>query len=1075
MLTIHSGSQLQLLADELLKQFRLHPSKNVLAPELFVVQNYGMARWLSLYIAEKEGIAANLQFKFPAEIYWHIMRMMDPEIPENLASDRRPMRWVLFQILLEDDDPALFILRDYIQNQDQKKKEMRCWNLAGRIADVFDQYLTYRPDMLRAWENRSSPTGSESEYWQAVLWNKLDEHWQAKSDRSGVHRATLHHTLLERINTGTIPVDDLPQQLSVFAVSDMPAAYIETLVALSNIIDIHFYLVDVSGNQSNTLVHSLGQAGIEFRTLLLDEVKKDSGLSEVTNQNIQPDKDAPSNLFEIFRKELVTGQTSSGLIAVDDSIQVHSCHSARREVEVLYNQLLQILDKNKHLEPSDILVLCPDMNTYAPEIEAIFGAVEEGMPKIPHHLVETASQTSRVNLAFQKILHLVDSRFKVTDVLDLLDSEPIRQALAFSAEEIQTVERWIEENHIHWGINGKQKKEMGLPESPSFTWQAGLNRMMTGYAMQTSAHVLFNGIYPYEEIFRTEDARLLGCFSTFLNRLFRCHQQTCEKHTLSEWSQIMGKWLSEFFVEEEPYLISLQKLREVLHSLPTEQQHAAMNQKISFRVIRSYLENRIEQEGTGGGRPGRGVTFSGMVPMRNIPAKMVCMIGMNDGIFPGAANTVEFNLITKNPRPGDRLPGKENRQVFLENIVAAEHAIYFSYTGQSNKKEIEFPPSVVVRELIDYLSDQYKIEEKELVQKHKLQSFSSSYLSRNINKNLFTYSNQDKRIATVLHQKVTKKLRFMERSLSKPDESYKTVSVRELISFFQHPARYLLQQRLGINLREGEVLDEDRERFKLNGLQQYQIGQEILEEYLADQSSLKSFKQVASARDWLPTGWPGDRAYNGQARQVEEFGKHIQQELNYKHLASLEVNFKCDSLTLTGKLDQVYEHQQLLFRLGKVKAKYLIELWIKHLLFQTVKPEGHSGMSTLYTLEGSVDVQKITLPPVANAENKLSDLLRLYWRGLQEPICFFPESSYAFVENDIQPENDEAYAIRQADKKWFSSWDYTQEREDAYNKQLMGSYNPIIDSRLSRKFKLNSRQFWVPFFAAKTKVSEGIE
>ena len=304
MLTIHSGTYLQSLAEALLQQFKKSPSKHILAPELFVVQNHGMARWLSLYIAEKEGIAANLEFKFPAEVYWKVLRVMDPEIPENLPSERQPMTWAIFDILQSDIKGSLPVLHQYIHRDDSLKQEIRSWNLACRIADVFDQYLTYRPAMLLGWEKGNLKTKDSSEQWQAVLWQELMRHWHGNGKRKWDHRAELGKQLYKKLDEQAIPSGDLPARISVFGVTEMPEVYLKTFLKLSTTIDIHFYLLDVSENTENFLVDSLGRATRDFTVLLKKELQKEN---QINSRWIDAEEaGGPDNekLFDIFNSEL---------------------------------------------------------------------------------------------------------------------------------------------------------------------------------------------------------------------------------------------------------------------------------------------------------------------------------------------------------------------------------------------------------------------------------------------------------------------------------------------------------------------------------------------------------------------------------------------------------------------------------------------------------------------------------------------------------------------------------------------------------------------------------------------------
>jgi len=726
------------------------------------------------------------------------------------------------------------------------------------------------------------------------------------------------------------------------------------------------------------------------------------------------------------------------------------------------------MDVDETLNPSDILVLCPQMETYAPEIDAIFGAVEQGMPQIPYHLSDSKKSSEPVNLSFTKLLEIVDSRFKVTDMLDFLDFKPIRDAFSLSMDDVNTLERWIGDNRIRWGIDAEHKGSLGLPESSSYTWQAGLHRMMAGYAMAPQEDSLFNTIYPYEHIQHSDHATLLGRFSLLLHHLFSCHEQVKTRRSPAEWSRLFNDWSSIFFPEGATFFREVQWLQQMINALEEQAGQTEFNSPVSFSVIRNYATDAIEQKGTGGGRTGQGVTFSAMVQMRGIPAKIVCMIGMDDGVFPHSKNGVEFDLITKNPRKGDRVPGRDDRQLFLENIMAAKERIYFSYVGQSNKKEIEFPLSVILRELIDYLVDEYKIEESNFIQKHRLHVFSPAYFIKNKESGLFSYSERNRNVAQQLLEAKYNESAFLRNPLPEPDESFKSLSIHDLISFCQHPARYFLQHRLGIFMREDEVLDENREAFTLDSLEKYHIGQQLLQRYLQDKP-LESFENVAVAQDRLPENWPGHQAFEQQSRKVKTFGARIQEAVNQTPIDTVEVDVKMGDFSIVGRLDSIFEQEQLLYRFGKMRPKDCIELWFKHLLFQLAKPANHPGKSRLITFEKDQSIKQCPLPPIPDSRSMLIELLNLYWTGMQHCIYFFPETSYAYAEAIIQKNKGRDDGIDAAQTKWNNEWSYINEGKDPYNNRLAGDINFLQKSDMVSKFIESSILFWKPFFDIQNK------
>ncbi len=308
----------------------------------------------------------------------------------------------------------------------------------------------------------------------------------------------------------------------------------------------------------------------------------------------------------------------------------------------------------------------------------------------------------------------------------------------------------------------------------------------------------------------------------------------------------------------------------------------------------------------------------------------------------------------------------------------------------------------------------------------------------------------------------------MEGELPEADESFRNLSLGELIRFFQHPARYLLRNRLGIYLETEDVVDEDREDFLPGGLQGYKLGQELLERHMKGQDE-SAFKPVADAVNLLPEGWPGEQFFESKARQVREFGSQMQDVLKQSRLDSMEVDLSIGEFHMAGRLDSIYEREQLLFRFGSMRAKDLIELWIKHLAFQEIKPPSHSGYSSLYarSSSGSEPVSVCRLSPPQNHRPILKYLLGVYWSGLQKNTFFFPDISYEYARLSIAEEKGEEAALRGAAGRWENDFvDYALEGDDPYNAVLLGGFNPLEHS----DFTAVSEAIWKPFF---DRVEEG--
>jgi exodeoxyribonuclease V gamma subunit len=1065
MLTFYYGTELEKLADRMFRELGGNPPSNPLAEEIFVVQNHGIGQWLSLRMAEKEGIAANLAFEFPSERIWSLIRLLDDDIPQTLPSDRGPMTWTLMELFKDEQFLDEFDnMRHYIKEDDPAQRAMRSWKLASKIADIFDQYLIYRPQMILDWERRKLNSKSiAAERWQSELWRRLISHWNEHCERSYLHRAQLQQRLWQAIGDGNLPTEELPDRISVFGVSSVSPAFIKTMTKLSKLTEVCFYHlaadpgIKEAEQFKNPLLQSMGREGAKFMSLF-------SNYANVDMKSVDAPNSSQESLFTAVQTDLRNDDSLSGhnlaVPPADQSIQVHNCHSPMREVEVLYNQLLALLDENPELNPDNILIMTPDIETYAPFIEAVFATPDEGQPQLPYAIADRAVGGEQpVTDTFLKILELSESRFKVTDVLDLLDSNPIQEAFNLTEEELNRIERWVADNQIRWGIDRKNKKEMDLPESDHFTWRAGLRRILLGYAMRSSDDRLYDSIYAYDEVETSDDADLAGKMSFFLNKLFSVSNRTDNPRKPEAWSDLLHDITSSFLPDNRDYFWELSNIREGINKLTEHTALSGYDHKIPFSVVRRWLGEQLRQRSAGGGRIGRGVTFSSLMPMRSIPFDVIGMIGMNEGAFPRSKIPIEFDLMHLHTQIGDPEPSEQDRYLFLENLLSARSHIYFSYVGQSNRRDTDFPPSVVLREFVDYLSEYYGLNTDDFIEKHPLQAFSPGYYR---DENLFSYSELQLKISRQLEDGTLNSAPFLDGRLPEPDEEWRHLSVGDLITFFQHPARFLLQNRLGIYLRKEDVLTDEREPFTLGGLTNYKVGQELLDRFFK-KKNLESYQEILQAKDMLPEGWSGQRAFQQRLEEVRDFGENLNWILDQQQIEDPEVDLQVEDFRLTGKLTDIYENARISYRFGNMRPKDLIEMWIKHLCLQAVKPGGHPGISRLVTRHKKKDFVEYRIGALQNYETVLEQLLQMYWEGLQQCCYFFPESAYAYAEEVCYKNEDPESGIHKAGNKWIRDYgSYPGEGEDPYNKLLLGAENPLHQET----FKTAAEQFWTPFFNA---------
>jgi len=444
-----------------------------------------------------------------------------------------------------------------------------------------------------------------------------------------------------------------------------------------------------------------------------------------------------------------------------------------------------------------------------------------------------------------------------------------------------------------------------------------------------------------------------------------------------------------------------------------------------------------------------GVTFCAMLPMRSIPFKVICLIGMNDTAYPRPEKRLGFDLMAKHPRPGDRSRRKDDRYLFLEAILSAREKFYISYVGQSIQDNSTIPPSVLVSELLDYIETDFEISNKnvsdQLITQHRLPAFSPEYFKGH--EKLFSYSNQHFQAARKLLEPRQSPTAFISQGLAIPDEQWKAIDVAQLCRCFANPAKFLVTQRLGIFLEEEfSVLDES-EPFELEKLDQFLLEQDLMEKQLAGKD-LKEFLKVSKAGGALPQGTVGAIHFEKLSRKVERFGDQIRPYLQTAPLAPLAVDFQLDGFKLSGKIDGIYPERLLRYRYAKIRGRDRLHVWIYHLLLNCLQPNDYPRASLLIGLNAaSKDDQweAWQFASIENSQQLLSRLLEIYWQGLVKPIHFFPESSWEYAARIIEKNKSDEEATKSARHQWRGS-DYGRgEFEDLYYQLCFSKTDPIDD------------------------------
>jgi exodeoxyribonuclease V gamma subunit len=1061
-LRLFTSNCLELLADKLADEIRT-PLSSPLKKEVIVVQSKGMERWISLHLAHRQGICANCSFPFPNTFLYEIFRTVLPDLPRNSPLDAEIMTWKIMRLLPSClDDPAFESLGTYLGSEE---KGLKLFQLSERIADLFDQYLIFRPDMILEWQKGK---GAD---WQAILWRKL----VAGNEEN--HRAAARRAFFEAIRDQPGEVLNFPERISVFGVSALPPFHLEVIGALSRFVQVNLFIMNpcreywadiVTDHQAaklslkgggfdsvrellhlekgNSLLASMGILGRNFFSLIHEfeceehHLFREPGEASLLS-SIQSDI---LNLYE--RGE--TPEKQKVIREDDHSVQIHSCHSPMREIEVLHDRLLAMFDADSNLMPKDILVMAPDIENYAPFIQAVFGGGVDGLQKIPFSIADRSiKHEAQIIDPFLSLLDLWKGRLGASEVIGILESPPVRRKFGLSEKDLLSIVRWVKETRIRWGIDEQSRRRMGLPGFAENTWQAGLERLLLGYAMPGGEERLFKGILPYDHI-EGGEAQTLGRFLHFIERLFTALALLQQSHRLDEWSILLGRILEDFFEPSEEAEWEVQTMRGVFNDLAAKKEDAGFDEPVDMEVVKAFLSRHFQKQDEKRGFITGGVTFSAMVPMRSIPFKVVCLVGMNAEAYPRTSRQLSFDLMASQPRLGDRSRKYDDRYLFLETLLSARNILYISYVGQNIQDNSVIPPSVVVSELMDYIHQGFRHPVctsilDHIVTKHRLQAFSPAYFRKE--GPLFSYSEENYRAALCLREGKKTLLPFISKGLPAPLPEFKTLSVDHLCSFFLNPARFLLTRRLGIYLEEGDSPLEDREPFTMKDAELYKLGQFVLEKSRAGVDPAALF-EIARTSGRLPHGSVGESGFKVLLREVQQFDRRLCEYQKGELLEDLEVDTEISGFRLTGRLSRIYPQGQILYiyRPGvggeskDLKAQDHLKAWIHHLVLNMVEVKKQPQITFLI---GQNTIWRYN--PLENARTVLEQLLHRYWQGLTHPLHFFPESSSKYTEALLKQGKDEIEALRSAAKVWGDWDDDHSESRDVYYRRCFEGADPL--------------------------------
>jgi len=1096
MLHLHRAERADRLAD-VLAEILADPPQDPFARVVVSVPTRGIERWLVQRLsgtlgagpAGGDGVCANVEFPYPGRLVGGALALasgiepdQDPWLPERMV-------WPLLEVVEQAlQEPWLELLARHLESG----RERRFARLR-RIAWLFDDYGVRRPELLLAWARGEDPTTDPSSAWQAELWRRLRERI---GEPSGA----------ERLGPASARLRDepelvgLPDRITLFGLTQLPAGQLQVLHALAASREVHLMLLHPSPALwgavrgalrsrgscateernpgppplparerdptrdigANRLLASWGRDSRELQLVLT----AGSQLADHHHQALAPE---PETLLGRLQADVHADRPAPGeplpgqpderllLAAEDDSVRIHACHGRARQVEVLREAILHRLAEDQTLEPRDIIVMCPDIEAFAPLIQATFGATAEvGEVDLRVRLADRSlRQVNPLLSVAARLLELASARLTASELLDFADTEPVRRRFRLDDDELAQIQSWVADACIHWGLDAAHRREFKLDMLDAGTWRTGLRRLLLGVALGEADRHLFGGALPLDTV-DSGAIELAGRFAELVDRLGAALDALAHPQTVADWAGALAAAVDALTATADQDAWQRRELDRLLGDVADD---AAEDVELTLPEIRALLAGRLA------GRPTRANFRSGhltvctLMPMRSVPHRVVCLLGLDDGAFPRKTARDGDNLLLGEPRVGDRDPRSEDRQLLLDALLAAQETLIITYSGSDERTNAELPPAVPVGELFDAIEATARCPDggarRQVLVRHPLQPFDPRNFTAGelTGTGPWSYDAVALDGARALALPRSRAAPFLPLPLPAPPDS-QTLALAELIQFAQQPVRAFLRQRLGLSTGAASDDVADGLPVELDPLDNWRVGQNLLEGLLAGIAP-REVSLAEIARGTLPPGALGEPVIAEAWPRVRAIAEHADSYGAGTESVTLETNVILPgAVRLTGTVSGIRDRVLLSVSYSRLGPLPRIGAWVSLLALTAAHPDVPYETVTIgrgSRSRGDDDRVAIArIPPLARdpddrtqlALAELGRLAALRAEGMREPLPLPAKTAAEYARVALQGGGDPESAALAI---WASAYRYTGDDAQPEHQLVFGGQLPPIE------------------------------
>ena len=1048
------------------------PPADPFTPDVVAVPSRGVERWISQSLAgtlgvdegRANGICANVVFPSPGRLVNDAVAAAAGFEPDADPWAEDLLTWPIVEVIdgCAGEDWCATLAR-HLGLLKGASDEGRRVGVAQKLAGLFTSYGAQRPTMLRNWARGEDSDGfgvplDADLAWQAELWRRVRSAIGVDSPAERIEAAC-------RRLSDEPGLVDLPERLSLFGPTRLTTDQLHVFDALAEHRGVHLWLPHPSHGlwdrvaessvavvrraddytahlSQHPLVSSCGRDAREMQLRLAAHVRPGDDV-----HLRQPS--TGGTLLAALQRDIHQDRMAVAELTLerdDRSIQVHACHGRQRQVEVLREVILGMLEDDHTLELRDVIVMCPDIESYAPLVSAAFGlgldkldhrsGLDERMEVHPgHHLTvrladRSLRQTNPVLMVVSRLLDLADARLRVSEVLDLAAMPPVRGRFGFDDEALERIGDWVRRSGVRWGLDAEARTPYHLDTTAQNTWRAGLDRLLLGTAMDEDGLRTVGLVLPLDDV-DSNEVDVAGRLAEFVDRLATVVDALTKEQPLSAWVQALTAAVEDFTLvaPRDDWQISqaLQQLTDALTSAGDRADTVVLR----LSDVRALLGRRLQ------GRPTRAnfrtghLTMCTMVPMRSVPHRVVCLLGLDDGVFPRGTHADGDDVLARSPRVGERDPRSEDRQLFLDAILAARERLVVLYTGADERTGAERPPAVPLGELLDVLdrtataptgSTNGSFRDHLLV-RHPLQPFDERNFVPGVlgGPGRFSFDEASYDGARTLRSEQTKPGPFLAQPLL-DNEPIDIVELDRLVRFLEHPVKAFLKQRLGLSTHEDEDEPAGELPVALDKLEEWAVGDRLLT------AGLSGIPRNQSVRaEWLRGELPPGRLGAAIVEPIAvDVGGLVADSAGLRSGMPDAVDVALDldlGIRLAGTVPGVYGDRVVRVVYSKLGPKHRLRAWVYLLALVAASPERDWKAATVGRgRKTGTQLATLTAPTQEQARVELVSLTDLYLAGRREPLPFAAKTSCAYAEKRLK-NVPVAASQAWAEKAWRSNFD----------------------------------------------------